>query len=93
MLRQRGLSFTTFGDLAAQTGPRVDDGCKASCTDWDGNARPILMGDRVIALLGYELVEGQLQGHGGGERIVEQRRINFTPRAKLHLQMRPTPFD
>ena len=93
VLRQRGLSFTALGDLAAQAGPRVEDGCKASCTDWYGNARPIFLGQRVIALLGYELVEGQLQGQGRGERIVETRRVNFSPRAKVHLQMRPTPFD
>ena len=93
VLRQRGLSFTTLGDLAAQAGPRVDDGCKASGTDWYGNARPIFMGDRVIALMGYELVEGRLQGQGRSEQMVERRRISFSPRAKVHLQMRPTPFD
>ena len=93
VLRQRGLSFTALGDLSAQAGPRVDDGCKASCTDWYGNARPIFLGDRVIALMGYELVEGRLQGQGRSEQIVERRRVNFSPRAKVHLQMRPTPFD
>ena len=93
VLRQHGLSFTALGDLAAQAGPRVDDGCKASCTDWYGNARPIFLGERVVALMGYELVEGRLQGHGRSEQIVERRRVNFSPRAKVHLQMRPTPFD
>jgi len=93
VLRQRGLSFTALGDLAAQAGPRVDDGCKASCTDWYGNARPIFLGDRVVALMGYELVEGRLQGQGRSEQIVERRRVSFSPRAKVHLQMRPTPFD
>ena len=93
VLRQRSLSFAALGELAAQAGPRVEDGCKASCTDWYGNARPIFLGQRVIALMGYELVEGQLQGQGRGERIVETRRVNFSPRAKLNLQMRPTPFD
>lgn len=93
VLRQRGLSFTALGDLAAQAGPRLDDGCKASCTDWYGNARPIFLGDRVVALMGYELVEGSVQGQGRSEQIVERRRVNFSPRAKVHLQMRPTPFD
>ena len=92
-LRLRGLTFTTLGDLAAQSGPRVDVGCKASCIDWYGNARPIFMGDRVIALMGYELVEGRLQGKAGSEQMVERRRISFSPRAKVHLQMQPTPFD
>ena len=99
------MSFTALGDLAAQAGPRVDDGCKASCTDWYGNARPIFLGvrenertnertnERVVALMGYELVEGRLQGQGRSEQIVERRRVNFSPRAKVHLQMRPTPFD
>lgn len=93
VLRQRGLSFTALGDLAARAGPRLDDGCKASCTDWYGNARPIFLGERVVALMGYELVEGSLQGQGRSEQIVERRRVNFSPRAKVHLQMRPTPFD
>ena len=35
-----------------------DDGCKAWCVDWYGNARPIFLGERVFALLGYEIVEG-----------------------------------
>ena len=92
-LRERGLSFTALGGRVAQAGPKVDDGCKSSCTDWYGNARPIFIGERVIALLGCERVEGQLQGHGGGERIVEKRRVDFFPRAKVHLQRPPTPFD
>ncbi|MEM6989400.1 MAG: hypothetical protein AAF721_02845 [Myxococcota bacterium] len=32
--------------------------------DWYGNARPIFYKGRVFALLGYELVEGQI-GRGG----------------------------
>ena len=92
-----------LSELAAQAGPRVDDGCKASRTDGCGNARSIFLGARVIALLGCEWVEGQLQGQGtharpharthDRERIVEQRRINLSPGAKEHLPMRPTPFD
>ena len=54
-----------------------DDACQASCVDWYGNARPIFIGERVYALMGYELVEGRVQG----EAIVEQRRIDFAPRA------------
>ena len=59
-LRQRDLAFTALGELHARGGPAVDDQCKASCVDWYGNARPIFMGERIFALLGYELVEGAL---------------------------------
>ena len=93
-LRQRRLDFTALGELVAQpaTGPR-EDGCKASCVDWYGNARPIFLDGRVFALLGYELVEGDLVGEGGGrERIVERRRIGFAPQAGRPRDGRYTPF-
>lgn len=61
-------------DSALAPGP-IDDGCVASCVDWYGDARPIFLGGRVFALLGYELVEGREQGG----RIREVRRVNFTP--------------
>jgi hypothetical protein len=54
---------------------RIDDGCVASCIDWYGDARPIFLGDRIFALLGYEIVEGREQGG----RIRELRRIDVTP--------------
>jgi hypothetical protein len=57
------------------------DDCRASCVDWYGNARPIFLGDRVFALMGYELVEGRLARSFVGERIDELRRIDFGPRA------------
>lgn len=84
-LRQRQLDFHALGELVAQPG-RQDDGCKASCVDWYGNARPIFLGERVFALLGYELVEGRLAGRdahwrAGDERIDERRRIDFAPGA------------
>ena len=43
--------------------------------DWYGNARPIFLGPRVFALMGYELVEGQLRDG----RIIERRRVDFSP--------------
>ena len=49
--------------------------CIASCVDWYGNARPIFLGGRVFALMGYELVEGAL----AGGRISERRRVDFSP--------------
>lgn len=93
VLRQRQLGFTGLGRLTAQTGSTSDDRCKASCVDWYGNARPIFLGTRVLALMGYELVEGELQGQDADERIVERRRLDFGPRFKVHRQLRPTPFD
>jgi hypothetical protein len=80
-LRQRELSFTALGALRARPGVAADDGCKASCVDWYGNARPIFLGERVFALLGYEIVEGTLGGRGRAERIDERRRISFAPGA------------
>jgi hypothetical protein len=72
------------GELRAATTSRQDDQCKASCVDWYGNARPIFLGDRVFALLGYELVEGRIAWRGWpGERIEELRRVNFAPQPAL----------
>jgi hypothetical protein len=52
--------FMPLGSLAANPAGVVDDKCVASCVDWYGNARPIFYQDRILALLGYELVEGQI---------------------------------
>jgi hypothetical protein len=93
VLRQRNLGFTGLGQLTAQVGSPADDRCKASCVDWYGNARPLFLGTRVLALLGYELVEGRLQGRDADEHIIERRRLDFGPRFKQHRQLRPTPFD
>ena len=53
-----------------------EDSCVSSCTDWYGNARPIFLGDRIFALMGYELVEGRMVDG----KIVERRRIDFSPK-------------
>jgi hypothetical protein len=80
-LRQRGLALRPVGELAASLGPQArDDQCQASCVDWYGNARPIFLGERVFALLGYELVEGRMAWRGWpGERVEELRRVSFAP--------------
>jgi hypothetical protein len=77
-LRNDALMLTELGDLSASaTGNGgTDDGCKASCVDWYGNARPLFLRGRVFALLGYEIVEGKLGGGG----IAEVRRTSFAPR-------------
>ena len=91
-LRQSDLSFTALGALANQGGAQADDACKASCVDWYGNARPIFLGGRVLALMGYELVEGKLGSRWGHEHIDERRRVSFAPPATVR-NGRPTPFD
>ncbi|SDA50123.1 MULTISPECIES: beta-propeller domain-containing protein [unclassified Janthinobacterium] len=77
-LRNSGLTLTELGALAARPGPAPDDGCRASCVDWYGNARPLFLQGRVFALLGYELVEGALREG----QIREVRRISYAPAAR-----------
>jgi len=72
-LRNRSLAFSELGTLEAHPGFNRDDGCRASCVDWYGNARPLFVRGRVFALLGYEIVEGTITA----KHIVESRRINF----------------
>ncbi len=100
-LRNRGLQFSALGTLHASDGAVRDDACKASCVDWYGNARPIFLGDRVLALMGYEIVEGRLQAGGWrfdepsgapAEQFVERRRIGFAPHATWK-EGRYSPFN
>ena len=74
-LRNNSLHFEEVGELAAQSEKAVDDACRASCVDWYGNSRPIFARGRILALLGYEIVEGNLKDG----RIREARRINYAP--------------
>lgn len=74
-LRNRALKLDRMGSLDSRVKANIDDGCKASCVDWYGNARPIFIGKRVFALLGYELVEGSV----ADDRITERRRVDFAP--------------
>jgi hypothetical protein len=94
-LRQHELAFQALGQLQANAESPRDDACKASCVDWYGNARPIFLGARVFALLGYELVEGQITRGGfaeRSERIEERRRISFAPLATTR-DARYSPFN
>ncbi len=77
-LRRADRQFAPLGELFADDGHVVDDQCQASCVDWYGNARPIFLRDRTLALMGYELVEGNLTAAG----IKETRRVNFAPRGR-----------
>ena len=73
-LRNQSLSLAEVGTLDA--GPRTtNDGCRASCVDWYGNSRPLFIHNRVFALMGYEIVEGE-PARG---RITEVQRVSFAP--------------
>jgi hypothetical protein len=61
-VRNAGSTLTQLGNLMPVAPRDTADGCVASCVDWYGNARPIFLGDRVLALLGYEVVEGAVRG-------------------------------
>jgi len=74
-LRNDGLHFEEAGELAARSERAVDDACRASCVDWYGNARPLFFGGRVLALLGYEIVEGTVNDG----RMREMRRVSYAP--------------
>jgi len=74
-IRRMGRQFAPLGDLAAHDSGTTDDQCKASCVDWYGNSRPIFLGDRTFALMGYEIVEGTLAPKG----IAEKLRVSFAP--------------
>lgn len=75
-LKNDSLRFQEMGELAANPEGAKDDGCRASCVDWYGNARPLFVRGRIIALLGYELVEGKLDAGG---RMSETRRVSYAP--------------
>ena len=75
-LRNKKLQLSDLGLLTAASDKPRDDACQASCVDWYGNARPIFIGERVYALMGYELVEGRVYD----DALLELRRVNFAPR-------------
>jgi hypothetical protein len=74
-LRNDSLTFREVGELDSRPERAVNDKCRASCVDWYGNARPLFLKGRVFALLGYELVEGQIDDG----RMRELRRISYAP--------------
>ncbi|HEU0309595.1 MAG TPA: beta-propeller domain-containing protein [Sphingomicrobium sp.] len=82
-LKRQNRLFDMAGRLDADASRAVDDACVASCVDWYGNARPIFIGNRVFALMGYELVEGRL-ARGGS--IGEVARVNFAPAPRARLR-------
>jgi beta propeller domain-containing protein len=74
-LKNDSLHFQEMGELGASPKVALNDGCRASCVDWYGNARPLFVRGRYIALLGYELVEGTMDEG----QIHEMRRVSYAP--------------
>jgi len=81
-LRNSGLHFDEAGELGATAVRPTDDACKASCVDWYGNARPLFVRGRIIALMGYELVEGKLDNG----QMQEIRRVSYAPKFSAWLR-------
>jgi hypothetical protein len=77
MRRGEGRLAGLGGLNASEITGDLDDGCVVSCYGWYGDARPIFLGDRIFALLGYEVIEGRERAG----RIREVRRIDMTPPA------------
>lgn len=79
-LRASARGFAKVGALKITRNTPEDDKSLAVPTgwydDWYGNARGIFVGERIFALIGYELIEGQVIGG----RLVERQRINFMPK-------------
>ncbi|HEX5724144.1 MAG TPA: hypothetical protein VFX98_01690, partial [Longimicrobiaceae bacterium] len=73
-LRSQDHRLSEIGELASGE-PTGNDDCVASCGLWYGNARTLFLRGRVLALLGFELVEGRDEGG----RILESRRVRFAP--------------
>ncbi|MFO0664869.1 MAG: beta-propeller domain-containing protein [Polyangiaceae bacterium] len=88
-LKSDALKLSEFGQLGSNLNGAPQDGCRASCVDWYGNARPIFIGNRVFALLGYELVEGKVE-HG---RIQEFRRSSFAPPPQATRNSGPAEWE
>ena len=77
-LRNEAGRFDPIGTLKSSLRPDADDQCKVSCFDWYGNARPIFVGSRIFAMMGYEIIEGRIDS--GAMR--ELRRTSFAPRVQ-----------
>jgi len=85
------MEFVEMGSLASKASSSVNDNCMFSCVDWYGNSRPIFYKGRILALMGYELVEGVIED----EEITEIDRTVYYTGAKAYpepqLQPQPEP--
>lgn len=73
-IRNDAMRFREVGELMAEKVRSVNDGCRASCVDWYGNARPLFLKGRIFALMGYEIVEARMQNGA----LSERRRIDYS---------------
>jgi hypothetical protein len=64
--RVEQLALSSIGTLDSRA--VGNDRCTVSCADWYGNTRPIFWRDRVLALMGDELVEATLEPRSLRER-------------------------
>jgi len=76
-LKNQSLDLSPVGELVSSRVGQANDGCRASCVDWYGNARPIFFRGRIFALMGYEIVEGALDSG----KIREIGRTTYAPKA------------
>ncbi|MBL8683985.1 MAG: beta-propeller domain-containing protein [Myxococcales bacterium] len=68
--RVESLALSPLGTLESRT---TSDRCSVSCADWYGNTRPIFWRDRVLALMGDEVVEATLSARS----LTERARVDF----------------
>jgi hypothetical protein len=72
-------SLVSIGSLSSTPGTSEQDSLEVQSgwfEDWYGNARGLFVGQRIFALIGYELIEARMIDG----RLVERQRINFMPR-------------
>jgi hypothetical protein len=81
-IRRRPSRFYEIGRLVANDKAARDDNCPASCVDWYGNSRPIFIQERILALMGYEIVAGAVEDG----RIHEVDRASFAPNTSVALK-------
>jgi hypothetical protein len=74
LLRVRTTGLEALGEVASRRESNVaEDNCKSSCLDWYGDARTIVVKERIFVVLGYEIIEVELSGG----KLSEKNRIDF----------------
>jgi hypothetical protein len=75
-LASEASGLRPMGSISSREQDVTDDVCAGSiCSDWFSNAQAFFMGNRILVLLGYELIEAK---RAAGQ-IVETDRIHFAP--------------
>jgi hypothetical protein len=86
----KGSGMAEAGELSLRASKPVPGyACEVSCVDWYGNSRPIFTGGRIFALMGTELVEGQMTSG----RISEKARLNLTGTPQDRKDAQPARGD